>query len=199
MTKNPIPTTDHGDSPSVDVVGKYGMRYVEILRETATETFYHGTSIEAAQHMQEHGFGTASRLGGMASGAPAEMKQFTFLTPSKSVAKWYALNRIGRRDGAVVEVHYPAKSFTASRPVNDYGALDEAGEAYGVPKIATTGYNGRTIQELDVGGIVKALRQHGMNALAYRDTDANYRASLLAFDHAAIRFVRAIRFINTPS
>lgn len=168
------------------------------LVETISNTFYHGTSAEAAQAMQDHGFETDHRPGGMAAGAPAVMRHYIFLTPSKTVAKWYALNRIGRQDGAVVEVRYPVQAFTASQPVTIYGALAEAGEAYGVAKVDTTTYSGRTVQDLDVNGIVRALQQHGINALAYRDTDADKRASLMVFDAASIQFVRAIRVSQRP-
>lgn len=163
-----------------------GMRYTELLFETAAETFYHGTSLAVADYIQLHGFATSSRLGGMAKGAPEEMRQFSFLTPSKSVARWYALNRIGDSEGAVLTVTYPARSYDAtSKPMNVYGALDQAGREFEVAYIIR--------HELNVTGIVAALRQHGYNAMAFRDADAGGKATLMAFDPKQIALVKIQR------
>ncbi len=156
--------------------------YFQILADGMS--YFHGTSAEAARYIEQHGFGTNFRSRGMAPGASEVMRSLTYVTKSKSVAKWYATQNVGHKAGAIIEIRFEPRPYTVIQPVTIYGALHDAGAELDVP-FAKPG-----TQLLDVPKIVSALVKAGYNCVHYKDRDANRRDSTVVLTPSELMVTR---------
>ncbi len=158
-------------------------------RERESGVFYHGTNRQAAALMEQQGFGTEERIGGMAPGAPLEERGLTFLTPSKRAAHWFAHENFNAPQfggPAVIKVSFDGRVLRIPKATSIYDAaralevklLPSRRRASGV--VGSQGYSFKDFR--------RKLAAAGYDAVAFSDKHAGGREALAVFNTASLRF-----------
>jgi hypothetical protein len=150
--------------------------HIDAARERMApkESLFHGTNVQAAEHIQKHGFSTPERIGGIAPGAPQEEKQLTFLSPHKAGATWFANQNV--RNPAfggpkVLEVNFDqSHTFAPKNARSIYSAAQELG----VKKLPDG--------QIDFADFRQKMKDAGYDAVAFRDPYAGNRKAVAVFE-----------------
>ena len=142
-------------------------------------TVYHGTNKEAANSIRQKGFD--STLGNKRGFSGQTDNNFTFVTPNKTSAKYFADNNMRTAGkGEVVPAELNGKLLKIDGNMPDYEALGKAHEQLGVPM---TGPN-KTM--LDVPALKKALSDSGYVGIEFKDRNAGGRISYAIADNKTL-------------
>ena len=138
------------------------------------EAVFHGTNRESGAYIREHGFGTSARHEG---GISNDEAGFTFVSPKKAVARYYAEDntRSSRHGGAdVVETHLAGRLVEFDKPTTEAGAIAAIAKEVGAYDEKTSIYDAAKVKnELIKRGFVgfKFKDKHAGNRLAYGIVD----------------------------
>lgn len=171
--------------------GPRGGIYYETAGDGERESgvFYHGTNRRAAALMEQQGFGTEERIGGMAPGAPLEERGLTFLTPSKRAAHWFAhenFNAPKFGGPAVIKINFDGRVLRIPKATSIYDAAQALGVKFLPARRRASGVVGS--QGYSFKDFRRKLAAAGYDAVAFSDKHAGGREALAVFNTASLRF-----------
>lgn len=135
-----------------------GLKKAWIKRHAETQTVYHGTSEDAATYIRAHGFDTEDRPIGLSS---QTNKKFTFVSPIKPAAQYFADVYTGRRHGPVVTAQLNGKVLHLDKVLEDNEAFGEVSHRLGVTRPEEDMF--------DYDKITDALKKGGYSGFSFKD------------------------------
>jgi len=140
-----------------------------------TSVFHGTTSNDVANVIEKEGLRPGVSVG--MSGQAPEGLPFVYLSPAKSVAKWYAENNM-RGKGRVVKGKFTGKVVHDTvKPTTEFGAMVNLAEKLG-QKIGSD-------KVVNMKDLAMRMRSNDLAGIAFRDTYANNRLSWIVLPEAA--------------
>jgi len=127
-------------------------------------TVYHGTTREVAKYMQENGLASNTSRQGISSQAN---EVFTFVSPSKTSATFYAKGNTRNADPVVVKMQVQGKLYEVQKRMADYEAFGNFARKHGIIDEKTGIY--------DYTVIAAKLRELGYSGISFKDANAGGR------------------------
>lgn len=151
-----------------------------IAAEEPTQLF-HGTNVQAAEHIRKEGFGTEKRIGGIAQGAPQTERELTFLSETKSGAKWFAEQNVKNAElggHEILPVSFKGKTLSVPSAKSIY----DAAKYLGVKQKPILHEGKEFGKEFDFTDFRTKLKEAGYDAVSFRDPHAGGRKSVAVFN-----------------